>query len=119
MTYSRSFIKLCFDHLKIISFKLSSSAYKNLKPSDKFISKDQNPPTIEIEFFKEQKNIQKINCFSNEGNEWRNSIMKFEDNILKIDFREKFTFRRGRINCSLNDGDIWRWLGIQMSIEVN
>ena len=45
--------------------------------------------------------------------------MKFEDNILKIDFREKFTFRRGRINCSLNDGGIWRWLGIQMSIEVN
>ena len=45
--------------------------------------------------------------------------MKFEDNILKINFREKFTFRRGRINCSLNDGDIWRWLGIQMSIEVN
>ena len=99
--------------------KLFPIAYKNLKPSDKFISKDQNPPTIEIEFFKEQKNIQKINCFSNEGNEWRNSIMKFEDNILKIDFREKFTFRRGRINCSLNDGDIWRWLGIQMSIEVN
>ena len=99
--------------------KLFPIAYKNLKPSDKFISNDQNPPTIEIEFFKEQKNIQKINCFSNEGNEWRNSIMKFEDNILKIDFREKFTFRRGRINCSLNDGDIWRWLGIQMSIEVN
>ena len=45
--------------------------------------------------------------------------MKFEDNILKINFREKFTFRRGRVNCSLNDGDIWRWLGIQMSIEVN
>ncbi len=99
--------------------KLFPIAYKNLKPSDKFISNDQNPPTIEIEFFKEQKNIQKINCFSNEGNEWRNSIMKFEDNILKINFREKFTFRRGRINCSLNDGDIWRWLGIQMSIEVN
>jgi len=99
--------------------KLFPIAYKNLKPSDKFISNDQNPPTIEIEFFKEQKNIQKINCFSNEGNEWRNSIMKFEDNILKINFREKFTFRRGRINCSLNDGNIWRWLGIQMSIEVN
>ena len=110
-----------YGELKRFEFilKLFPIAYKNLKPNDKFISKDQNPPTVEIEFFKEQKNIQKINCFSNEGNEWRNSIMKFEDNILKIDFREKFTFRRGRINCSLNDGDIWRWLGIQMSIEVN
>ena len=110
-----------YGELKRFEFilKLFPIAYKNLKPNDKFISKDQNPPTVEIEFFKEQKNIQKINCFSNEGNEWRNSIMKFEDNILKINFREKFTFRRGRINCSLNDGDIWRWLGIQMSIEVN
>ena len=99
--------------------KLFPIAYKNLKPSEKFISKDQNPPTIEIEFFKEQKMIQNINCFSNEGNEWRNSILRFEENFLKINFREKFTFRRGRVNCSLKDGDIWRWLGIQMSIEVN
>ena len=92
---------------------------KNLKPEDKFVSKKQNPPVIEIDFFDEQKNIQNINCFSNEGGEWRNSIMKFDENILKINFREKFTFRRGRVNCSIKDGDLWRWLGIQMSIEVN
>tara|TARA_Y100000816_G_scaffold212886_1_gene158371 strand:+ start:30 stop:1088 length:1059 start_codon:yes stop_codon:yes gene_type:complete len=99
--------------------KLFPIAYKNLKPTEKFINKDQNPPTVEIEFFSEQKNIQNINCFSNEGSEWRNSIMKFEENVLKINFREKFTFRRGRVNCSLKDGDLWRWLGIQMSIEIN
>ena len=96
-----------------------SIAYKNLKPTEKFINKHQNPPTVEIEFFSEQKNIQNINCFSNEGSEWRNSIMKFEENVLKINFREKFTFRRGRVNCSLKDGDLWRWLGIQMSIDIN
>ena len=45
--------------------------------------------------------------------------MKFEKKFFKINFREKFTFRRGRVNCSVKDGDIWRWLGIQMSIEVN
>ena len=45
--------------------------------------------------------------------------MKFEKNTLKIDFREKFTFRRGRVNCSIKDDDIWRWLGIQMSVEIN
>ena len=45
--------------------------------------------------------------------------MKFEKNILTINFREKFIFRRGRVNCSLQDGDIWRWLGIQMSVEVD
>jgi len=99
--------------------KLFPIAYKSLKPEDKFVSKKKNPPTIEIVFFDDQKNIKNINCFSNEGNQWRNSIMKFKENTLEINFREKFTFRRGRVNCSVKDGDIWRWLGIQMSIEVN
>ena len=99
--------------------KLFPIPYKDLKPYERFISKKQNPPTVEIEFFKQQKNIKNINCFSNEGNEWRNSILNFKDNILKINFREKFTFRRGRLNCSIKDGDTWRWLGIQMSVEVN
>ncbi len=94
-------------------------AYKRLKPKDKFVSKAQNPPTVEIEFFKEQKNIENINCFSNEGDQWRNPIMNFNKNVLEINFREKFTFRRGRVNCSLKDGDIWRWLGIQFSVDVN
>ena len=99
--------------------KLFPIPYKNLIPQDKYINSNQNPPTIEIDFFEAQKNIKNINCFSNEGNEWRNSIMKFEKNTLKIDFREKFIFRRGRVNCSIKDGDIWRWLGIQISVEIN
>ena len=99
--------------------KLFPIPYKNLIPQDKYINSNQNPPTIEIDFFEAQKNIKNINCFSNEGNEWRNSIMKFEKNVLKIDFREKFIFRRGRVNCSIKDGDIWRWLGIQISVEIN
>ena len=93
--------------------------YKDLRPKDKFISKIQNPPTIEIDFFENQKNIKNLNCFSNEGNEWRNSILKFENKTLFINFREEFTFRRGRVNCSIKDGDNWRWLGIQMSVDVN
>ncbi len=99
--------------------KLFPIPYKNLIPKDKFVSKKQNPPIIKIDFFEEQKNIKNINCFSNEGDEWRNSILKFENNTLEINFRERFNFRRGRVNCSLKDGDIWRWLGIQMSVEVN
>ena len=83
------------------------------------MSKKQNPPTVEINFFEDQKNIKNINCFSNEGNQWRNPIMEFKKNALEINFREKFTFRRGRVNCSVKDGDIWRWLGIQMSIEMD
>ena len=99
--------------------KLFPIPYKKLIPNDKYVRSNQNPPTIEIDFFEEQKNIENINCFSNEGNEWRNSILKFEKNTLKINFREKFTFRRGRVNCSIKDDDIWRWLGIQMSVEIN
>ena len=40
-------------------------------------------------------------------------------NILKIKFRDKFEFRRGRVNCSLNDNGVWRWFGVQFSIEQN
>ena len=99
--------------------KLFPIPYKDLRPKDKFISKIQNPPTVEIDFFEDQKNIKNLNCFSNEGNEWRNSILKFENQTLFINFREEFTFRRGRVNCSIKDGDNWRWLGIQMSVDVN
>ena len=99
--------------------KLFPIPYKSLRPEDKFIAKEQNPPVVEIDFFEEQKNIKNINCFSNEGNNWGSPIMKFKKNTLEINFKEKFTFRRGRVNCSLKDENVWRWLGLQMSIEVN
>ena len=47
------------------------------------------------------------------------SHTSFNNNILKIKFRDKFLFRRGRINCSLNDDGIWRWFGVQFSIAGN
>ena len=65
-----------------------------------------------VEFFKQQK-INNINCFSNEGNGWDSSNLEIEDNILKINFRDKFNSRRGRINCSIKDVEGWRWFGIQ------
>ena len=91
--------------------------YKNLLPKEKFITKKNNPPLFSVEFFKDQKNIKNINCFSNEGNEWKKSILNFYENKLTIKFREKFTFRRGRVNCSLNDNGTWRWFGSQFSIQ--
>ena len=72
-----------------------------------------------VEFFDLQKNLNRINCFSNEGDKWDKSEIKLEKKKLVIKFREKFFFRRGRINCSLNDVDGWRWFGIQFSIEKN
>ena len=93
--------------------------FKNLSPNEKFLSDNNNPPKFFVEFFNDQKNLNNINCFSDEGNMWAKSNIYFNENILNIKFREKFTFRRGRINCSLNDNGIWRWFGIQFSIDQN
>ena len=78
-----------------------------------------NPPNMSIEFFDEQTNLNKINCFSNEGNKWGKTNIKLENKKLLIKFREKFNFRRGRFNCSLNDTGGWRWFGIQFSVKLN
>jgi len=93
--------------------------YKRITPEEKFITSKNNPPEMIIEFFNEQENLNLINCFSNEGNKWDKSEIKLDKKKLAIKFREKFLFRRGRVNCSLNDSDGWRWFGIQFSIEKN
>ena len=92
--------------------------YKSITPKDKYIF-DNNPPKLVIEFFNNQKNLNKINCFSDEGNKWEKSNTKIVDNKLIVNFREKFLFRRGRINCSLNDNEGWRWFGLQFSVKLN
>ena len=93
--------------------------YKNLIPEQKYINNSTNPPDFSVEFFEEQKNINNINCFSDEGNKWEKSNITIKQNILKIKFRDKFLFRRGRINCSLNDNGTWRWFGTQFSVKIN
>ena len=98
---------------------LSPLQYKKISPKSKYLTNINNPPKLTIEFFKNQKNISKINCFSDEGNRWEKSETIVKNNILKINFREKFQFRRGRINCSLNDDGIWRWFGLQFSVNLN
>ena len=93
--------------------------YEILYPSEKYLKEDNNPPKFIIKFFDEQKNISNINCFSDEGDKWKKSNINFTKNTLKLNFREKFNFRRGRVNCSLNDSGVWRWLGVQFSIKQN
>ncbi len=90
--------------------------YNKIIPEEKYII-DNNPPKMKIIFFHNQKNLDKIKCFSNEGNKWENTNIKLNEQTLTVNFREKFIFRRGRINCSLNDNEGWRWLGTQFSIK--
>ena len=110
-----------YGNLKRFEFlvKLLPLQYKKIEPEDKLITKMNNPPKVFVEFFNEQKNLKLINCFSNEGNKWDKSEIKLENKKLTIKFRDKFLFRRGRINCSLNDVNGWRWFGIQFTIEKN
>tara|TARA_B100000674_G_scaffold479313_1_gene477577 strand:+ start:406 stop:1467 length:1062 start_codon:yes stop_codon:yes gene_type:complete len=93
--------------------------YKNLYPLEKKIDKQKNPPKFSVEFFKNQKNIKSISCYSNEGGKWEKSQIVHDSNVVKIKFRESFKPRRGRINCSLNDEGKWRWFGTQFIIMEN
>ena len=95
---------------------LNPLQYEILYPLDKYLTSN-NPPKFLVKFFNEQKNIDNINCFSDEGSKWKKSNIILNKNILKLIFRQKFNFRRGRINCSLNDNGIWRWFGVQFSIK--
>ena len=98
---------------------LNPLQYKALYPNEKYLTKKNNPPQFLVEFFNEQENINNINCFSDEGDEWEKSNISFNQKTLNLNFREKFNFRRGRINCSLNDNGIWRWFGVQFSVKQN
>tara|TARA_B100000035_G_scaffold277115_1_gene255202 strand:- start:93 stop:734 length:642 start_codon:yes stop_codon:yes gene_type:complete len=91
--------------------------YRSIKPEEKKINNNFNPPDLIVEFFDEQTNINNITCYSNDGGNWKKTNSIFENNIMKIKFEEKFLPRRGRINCSLNDKGKWRWFGTQFTVR--
>ena len=95
--------------------------YKSITPNEKYLINTKNPPNVKIEFYDNINNLDRITCFSNEGDKWRSSNIKFEKkNILEIKISEKFIGERGRINCSLKESDgFWRWLGVQFVIGKN
>ena len=93
--------------------------FKKIYPEEKYLSQAMNPPNVKIEFYNNIKNLKSVGCYSNEGGEWRQSDIKFENSsTLLINIAEKFVGERGRINCSLRDpSGLWRWLGIQFVIS--
>ena len=94
---------------------------KKIIPEEKYLSQNKNPPKVKIEFFENIRNLKSINCYSNEGDKWRQSDIKFENtNTIAVNINEKFIGERGRINCSLRDSSgFWRWLGLQFVISEN
>ena len=93
--------------------------YKSIQPKERYISDKNNPPKVSIQFFDDLKNLNNINCFSNEEDRWRNSTIKFDSKRnLNIILDGKFITERGRINCSLRENNgFYRWLGIQFVVK--
>ncbi len=106
-------IKRFISLTKTLPFK-----FRNIYPDEKYLLQNKNPPKVKIEFYEGIKNLKSLNCYSNEGNKWRQSNINFlNDNTLSINISEKFEGERGRINCSLRDpSGFWRWLGVQFVI---
>ena len=67
-TFNGSIALLC--HNASIDSSLSHTAlkFKEISPKEKYINDLTNPPKINIEFFKNIKNLKLINCYSNEEN---------------------------------------------------
>ena len=95
--------------------------FKKITPEEKFINDLTNPPKINIEFFDNIKNLNLINCYSNESNKWRQSKINFLNNTsIEIQLEGKFTTERGRINCSIREANnTYRWLGLQFVVSEN
>ena len=91
--------------------------YKKIKPEQKKISDNNNPPLVSVEFFINQNSIKDISCYSNDGGEWKKPKLMFNNNVMTVEFKQKFLPRRGRLNCSLNDNGDWRWFGTQFTIR--
>jgi len=92
--------------------------YEKITPENRYIKGNENPPKVKIKFFNNLIDVKNINCYSNEGNIWKKSNIRFiNENELEILLKEKFKSERGRINCSLwAEKNRWRWLGIQYVI---
>ena len=81
-----------------------------LSGNEKLVNKDQK-------FI--EKNLENINCYSNEADKWEKSNTTISGTVLSIEFRAQFEPRRGRVNCSLNDDGKWRWFGVQFPVKTN
>ncbi len=94
--------------------------FKSFKPENKLLSKSDNPPIIEIEFFKNIKNINKIHCFSNNnrsGDFDEQKIIFIGENWIRVNLDQKFYRKTGRINCSIQDTEDkqWGFMGFQFT----
>ncbi len=109
-----------YGELKRFKFILNTLPfpYEFISPENRYLKTNDNPPEVNIKFFKKLIKIKNINCYSNEDNKWQKSNIKFiSDDEIKILINAKFKSERGRINCSLQENDNkWRWLGIQYVI---
>ena len=69
--------------------------YKRVLPEEKYLLQNKNPPEVKIEFYEGIKNLKSLNCYSNEGDKWRQSKINFlNQNTLEVSINEKFIGER-------------------------
>ena len=112
------FFHVSFDGMCYLTRRLGNQIMI-LQPVERNNFPKNNPPKFSVEFFNNQRNLENITCYSNEGDQWEKSNITISKNKLSIKFREPFVPRRGRINCSLNDNGKWRWFGTQFTVKLN
>ena len=99
-----------YGDLKRFKFAANSSGLKlkDLIPENKLI-KNNNPPLLGFTLIENVDNI--INCYPSHG--IKAKLIKIADKRLELRFDREFPKGRTRINCTVNDNNIWRWTGFQ------
>ena len=89
-----------------------------LRKLDK-LSQAGNQKAIELSTYWVGQCVGLMNEVKSAGEVVQETNVKIINNKLIVNFSDKFKFRRGRINCSLNDTDGWRWFGLQFSVKLD
>ncbi len=89
---------------------------KDFIPSEMYLTKNLKPI---IEFSIESEiNISQLNCFANTGGNWSSqNITSITEKRVQIILNDSFKSGRGRINCTVQNGQNWHWFGYQFLIK--
>ncbi len=99
-----------YGNLKRFKFAANSHGLKlkDVIPENKVIN-DTNPPLLGFTLIENIDNS--INCYPSHG--IKAELIKIGNKRLEVRFDSKFPKGRTRINCTVNDNNIWRWTGFQ------
>ncbi len=100
-----------YGDLKRFKFAANSQGLKlkDIIPENKLINDDNNPPLLGFTLVDNIDDI--INCYPSHG--IKAKLIKVGDKRLELRFDKKFPKGRTRINCTVQNKNIWQWSGFQ------